>query len=76
LLRFSFYIDLAVGFGAKASPANEVSDLKVTVTFLAILQNIVSVGGSGFSSGNNTTSNIRFTRTYRFESLFFQPQLN
>jgi hypothetical protein len=24
-----------------------VSDLKVTVTFLAILQNIVSVGGSG-----------------------------
>jgi hypothetical protein len=53
-----------------------VSDLKVTVTFLAILQNIVSVGGSGFSSGNNTTSNIRFTRTYRFESLFFQPQLN
>jgi hypothetical protein len=26
-----------------------VSDLKVTVTFLAILQNIVSVGGSGFS---------------------------
>jgi hypothetical protein len=32
-------------FGAKASPANEVSDLKVTVTFLAILQNIVSVGG-------------------------------
>jgi hypothetical protein len=60
----------SVGFGAKASPANEVSDLKVTVTFLAILQNIVSVGGSGFSLVATTQPAI-LDSPYRFESFIF-----